>query len=52
MTLEIDVEGVSTALNCTVYIAGLVDYQGGTMTGNVNNGTLNIRIATVACHAV
>ncbi len=48
--LEIDVEGVSTALNCTVYIAGLVDYQGGTMTGNVNNGTLNIPHGFGSCN--
>ena len=48
--LEIDVEGISTALNCTVYIAGLVDYQGGTMTANVNNGTLNIPHGFGSCN--
>ncbi|MDE6583047.1 MAG: hypothetical protein K2K31_00130 [Clostridia bacterium] len=48
--LEIDVQGISTALNCTVYIAGLVDYQGGTMSGNINNGTLNIPHGFGSCN--
>ena len=48
--LEIDVKGVNTALNCTVYIAGLVDYQGGTMNGNTNNGTLNIPHGFGSCN--